>query len=175
MVAGLIDLRKLELDCRSLGYHLDFEERDLHALDAAQAPRGDDHLLDEVVFDAVDGLEAQQVFVLVDGELIGSLVAEEDEVSARQAVGGGVFRRVRLALGRDRPLGLASILPRGLVLFVGSHRSTSDLTVAFEMRLFGRLAGVLAFFPLFLSENKVVTCVNGVSLNLSLEADIAGE
>ena len=84
------EFQELGFDCGALPLHFHFEDGGLHDGDAALAPGGDDQLLDEAVFDGVDGLEAAEEAVLMCGEGFGVLVGQEDEMLRGEIVCGGV-------------------------------------------------------------------------------------
>ena len=115
------DFRIFVVHIGLLANHFEFKERRFHGSDSFFAPGGRDHFVHEIQFDAVDGLEAQDVVVHEPVELARILIGEEDEVAGAEIVTSGVVRRFGFSFGRDGALGHCAVVSGCFVLLVGSH------------------------------------------------------
>ncbi len=86
--------------------------------------------MDEVEFDAIDGLEADDVVVHEPVEFLRVLIGKENELAGAEVVAAGVLGRCRFSFGGDRPVGLSAVIPGCLILLVGTHSLSTASTVA---------------------------------------------
>ena len=83
-----------------------------HGPDAAEAPGGGAHFLDQAELDAVAGDEAAQVVGHGFGEALGGLAIEQD-ASGEQAMADGVLGGALFPFGGDGALGAGAVGARG--------------------------------------------------------------
>jgi hypothetical protein len=96
-----------------LAEHLVVEEGGFDGGVAAEAPLGGDDGFDEVEFDGVGGLEAEEAAVAEGVEDLGILVIEEEVLVGAEAVGGVVAGGDGLTSGGDGAIGLGSVAAGG--------------------------------------------------------------
>src|SRR4051794_31054997 len=77
--------------------------------------------MDEVEFDAVDGLEAHDVVIHEPVEFVRILIGEEDELAGAEVVAAGILGGGGLAFQRNGPFRFGTVGSRCFVLFVGTH------------------------------------------------------
>jgi hypothetical protein len=96
--AGAVDLGELPLDILLPVDHLVVEHFGLDAIQAAEAPAGGGHGLDQVHFDAGGGLEIPEVGIAKGFEVFGGLVRQDNGFRG-QSVAGAVMGRCGAAVG----------------------------------------------------------------------------
>jgi hypothetical protein len=84
---------------------------------AAETPLGGDDLFDEVEFDGVGGLEALEVGLVEEVEVVGAFVVEEEVLVGAEAVGGVVAGGDGFAFRGNGSLGFGAVAAGGFALF----------------------------------------------------------
>jgi hypothetical protein len=100
------------------------EEFGLDAPDAARAPLGDGHFLDDGGLDGGGGGEAFEELVYEPAEELGVLIFEDDLGNGTHAVAEGVAGRDALAFGGYGTAGACAVGPRRFDASLRRHKNT---------------------------------------------------